>query len=126
METKDRNIIVELENGTKIGLRVNNWALRETQRKSGCKGIVELFHKIGVDDGNIDMQTFIILLMEAVNEYNIHQGNKDIEINERIASGYVDEMGGIINALKKISEGLIQYVPKNVHPPQQTGEVILQ
>lgn len=126
METRDRNIIVELENGNKIGLRVNNWALRETQRKSRCKGIVELFHKIGIDDGNIDLETFIILLMESVNEYNIHQGKKDIEINERIASGYIDEMGGIINALKKISEGLIQYVPKNVNPPQIAGEVILQ
>jgi hypothetical protein len=125
MTDRDRNVIVTLEDGSELGLRVDNWVLKETQKKAGCKGIIELLQRIGIDDANIDNETFIILVMEAVNEYHHFKGEK-IVIDQRTASRYIDDMGGIIMALQKISEGLAQYIPKNHQPPVKTGEMTLQ
>jgi hypothetical protein len=125
MTDRDRNVIVTLEDGSELGLRVDNWVLKETQKKAGCKGIIELLQRIGIDDANIDNETFIILVMEAVNEYHHFKGEKTV-IDQRTASRYIDDMGGIIMALQKISEGLAQYIPKNHQPPVKTGEMTLQ
>jgi hypothetical protein len=125
MTTRDRNVIVELEDGSKLGIRIDNWSLKETQRKTGCKGMLELLHRIGIDDGNIDSEAFTILLMEAANEYNHHQKITANPIDERTASEYIDSMGGIILALQKITEGFGQYIPKNSPPPQMAGELTL-
>lgn len=119
MITRERNLEVEAEGG-KIGLRIDNWVLKETQKKSGCKGVVELFKKIGFDDGNLDIESFIILIMEAANEYSFHQ-KKEERIDERTASEYIDRMGGVIPALSKISEGLTQFDP-NQATPEKAGE----
>jgi hypothetical protein len=118
METRDRNVIVDLEDGKKLGIRVDNWALKETQRKTGCRGMIELLTRIGIDDGNIDVEVFTVLLMEIVNEYNFHQKIDKEPITEREASELIDEMGGIIMALQKITEGFKQYIPKNLPAPQ--------
>lgn len=119
MITRERNLEVDAEGG-KIGLRIDNWVLKETQKKSGCKGVVELFKKIGFDDGNLDIESFIILIMEAANEYSFHQ-KKEERIDERTASEYIDRMGGVIPALSKISEGLTQFDP-NQATPEKAGE----
>ena len=119
MLTRDKNVEVEVEGG-KIGLRVDNWVLKETQKKTGCKGVIELFRKIGFDDGNIDIESFIILIMEAANEYNFHQ-KIDKVIDERQASEYIDAMGGIIDSMAKISEGFKQLDP-NQTAPEKAGE----
>jgi hypothetical protein len=121
MTTRDRNVLIELEDGSKLGIRIDNWALKETQRKTGCKGMIELLTKIGIDDGNIDAEAFTVLLMESVNEYNYHQKIEKEPITEREASDYIDSMGGIIQALAKITEGFQQYIPKNSPAPQKVG-----
>lgn len=119
---RDRNVIIQVGE-QEVGLRVNNWVLKETQKKAGCKGVVQLFSKIGMDDSNIDLETFIILLMESINEYNHHK-KIDERLDERQTSELIDDMGGVIQALAKISEGLQTYVPKNSQPPQMVGEEI--
>jgi hypothetical protein len=121
MQTRDRNVLVELEDGSKLGIRIDNWALKETQRKTGCRGMIELLTKIGIDDGNIDAEAFTILLMESINEYNYHQKIEKELVTEREASDYIDAMGGIIQALAKITEGFQQYIPKNSSAPQKVG-----
>ncbi len=119
MVTRERNILIDCDGGS-IGLRIDNWVLKETQKKAGCKGIIELFKKIGFDDSNIDLESFIILIMEAANEYNYHQ-KIDQRIDEREASDYIDRMGGIISALSKVAEGLNQFDP-NQATPEKAGD----
>jgi hypothetical protein len=121
METRDRNVIIELENGTKLGIRIDNWTLKETQRKSGCRGMIELLTRIGIDDANIDVEAFTILLMEAIDEFNYHQKIDKEPITMREACALIDEMGGIIQAMPKITEAFKQYIPKNSPAPQQKG-----
>jgi hypothetical protein len=121
--TRDRNIEIVLD-GNIIGLRVDNWALKETQNKTGCKGLIELFHKIGIDDGNIDIEAFTVLFAESMNEYNFYKGVKDT-IDARKASEVIDEMGGIIIALQRLSEGLQHYIPKNQPAPQMEGQELI-
>lgn len=119
---RDQNIIVKLSD-REVGFRIDNWVLKETQRKTGSKGILSLLIRIGVDDSNIDMESFTILLMESYNEYQYYQKKKDL-LDERGACELIDEMGGIINALTLLSEGLQSYIPKNSQPPQMVGEMI--
>jgi hypothetical protein len=121
METRDRNVIVDLEDGTKLGIRIDNWALKETQKKSGCRGMIDLLTRIGIDDGNIDVEVFTILLMEAANEYNFHQKIEKEPITVREACALIDEMGGIIQAYEKVTEAFKQYIPKNSPAPQKKG-----
>jgi len=118
---RNRNIVVEL-NGRTLGFRVDNWVLRETQRKCGCKGVVELLTRIGLDDGNMDIEAFTILIMEAYNEYQ-YFNKVEVKIDERSASNLIDEMGGIISSLEIITEALQTYIPKNSQPPQEVGEI---
>jgi hypothetical protein len=124
MLTRDRNVIVTLDDGSEVGFRINNWVLKETQRKAGCKGIIDLLKKIGVDDDNMDTVAFNILIMEAVNEYNHHQGIKT-KLDDRGASDLIDQMGGIMQALHKIIEGFDTYVSKNLQPRQEAGETVM-
>lgn len=128
---RNRNVIIELE-GRSIGLRFDQWVLRQTQNKTQCKGVIEMFTRIGIDDGNIDLNALTILLIEAYNEY-IYWAKKNNEpeyqtsaLDERDASELIDEMGGMLDALGKISEGLSMYIPKNSQPLQPAGEKTLQ
>jgi hypothetical protein len=124
---RSRNVIIELD-GRVIGLRFDQWVLKQTQNKTQCKGVLEMFHRIGVDDGNIDLNALTILLVEAYNEY-IYWAKKNNEpehqttaLDERDASELIDDMGGMLDALAKISEGLSTYIPKNSQPLQTAGE----
>jgi hypothetical protein len=117
---RENNILVTVSD-KEIGFRIDNWVLKETQRKSGCKGIIELLIRIGVDDSNIDMEAFSILLMEAFNEYQYYTKGK-LSIDQRGACELIDDMGGIVSALQKISEGLLSYVPKNSPALQTVGQ----
>lgn len=126
MTTRDGNILIDLGDGREIGLRIDNWALMQTQQKTGCRGMVELLQRIGIDDGNIDVFAFTILLMESANEYALHQKTGADPIDQRTASEYIDAMGGLVLAMAKITEGFKQYIPKNSQPPQMEGELILQ
>jgi len=120
MIDRERNIIVKVGD-QEVGFRVDNWVLKQTQKKTGCKGIIDLFTRIGIDDSNIDMEAFTILLMESQNEYNHHQKINKI-IDERETSELIDQMGGVINALQALSEGFETFIPKNSQPPQMVGE----
>lgn len=125
---RNRNIITEVD-GRTVGFRVDNWVLKETQRKAGCKGIVELFNKIGVNDANIDLETLTLLLMEAYNEFQYFEKKegrikKEVLLDERGACELIDDMGGVIAALEKMTEGLQTPIPKNSKPPQKVGEMI--
>lgn len=128
---RNRNVIIELE-GRSIGLRFDQWVLRQTQNKTQCKGVIEMFTRIGIDDGNIDLNALTILLIEAYNEYIYWAKKNNAEeyqtsaLDERDASELIDEMGGMLDALAKISEGLSTYVPKNSQPLQPAGETTLQ
>jgi len=119
MLTREGNIEVNV--GDKVyGFRFTTWGMKETQKSTGCKGILELFTKIGLDDSNIDLDSFIILMMEAAKEYAYYT-KKEIEITPRIVSGWIDDMGGVVNSLNLLTEGLKQFLPKNLEPPM-TGE----
>jgi hypothetical protein len=119
MLNRKGNLEIKTEENT-FGFRFTTWGLKETQKAAGCKGMLELFTKIGFDDSNIDLDTFILLLMEAAREYNYYE-KKEVELSPRIVSEWIDEMGGVIVSLGLISEGLKQFVPKNSQPPA-TGE----
>lgn len=127
---RNRNVIVELE-GRKIGFRFDQWVLKQTQNKTHSKGILEMFHRIGIDDGNIDLNALTILIIEAYNEYIFwakkYQGDElqTTSLDERDASELIDEMGGMLDALAKITEGLSSYIPKNSEPLQPAGETTL-
>lgn len=123
--TRDRNIEL-VADGTIYGLRVDNWALLQTQKKTGCKGLVELFRKIGMDDGNIDIEAFMILWAESMNEYNRFNKIETEPVDIRKVSEIIDEIGGIIIALEKLTEGLTHYIPKNSTAPQMEGQPITQ
>lgn len=111
MISRQGNVEVTVDDKV-FGFRFTTWGLKETQKSAGCKGILELFTKIGLDDSNIDLETFIIMLSEAAKEYNYYN-KKDTEISNRIISEWIDEMGGVVVSLSLISEGLKQFVPKN-------------
>jgi hypothetical protein len=125
MTDRDRNVIVTLEDGSKLGFRFDHWVFLQTQRKTQSKGMIDMFQKIGFDDANIDLTSFTILLVESINEYHFFNGDNTV-IDERSASRYIDLMGGTIKAMEKISEGFAQYIPKNSEPPVETGEMISQ
>lgn len=119
--TRDRNVEIVIGDLT-IGLRIDNWALLQTQRRTGCKGLIELFQKIGIDDGNIDIEAFMILWAESMQEYNFYKGIKSDPIEIRNVSEMIDDLGGIIIALEKLTEGLKHYIPKNQAAPQPEGQ----
>jgi len=82
-----------------------------------------MFRRVGMDDGNIDLNALTILLIEAYNEYtywakkNGETQYQTTSLDERDASDLIDEMGGMLDALAKISEGLTTYIPKNSEAP---------
>lgn len=128
---RNRNVIIELENRT-IGLRFDQWVLKQTQNKTQSKGVIDMFNRIGLDDGNIDLNALTILLIEAYNEF-IYWSKKNGQpeyqttaLDERDASELIDDMGGMLDALAKMSEGLITYTPKNSQPLQTAGEKTLE
>lgn len=116
MQDRNRNVIIELGNGEKLGVRIDHWAMRCAQLKTKCKGFIDLFSRIGFE-GEYDLEVVIVFTMEIVNEYN-HYNKIDIKIDERAASEYIDNVGGWLPFLEKIREGLNQYIPKNLQPPQ--------
>jgi hypothetical protein len=126
MLTRDRNVVVQLEDGTEVGFRIDNWVLHQTQKRTGCKGVLEMFAKIGMDDGNMDIESFQILVAEAADEYNHFMKITAPKTSERQASEYIDGMGGMIMAMAKITKGLQHYLPKNTTPPQKEGVLISQ
>lgn len=91
-----------------------------------------MFTRIGIDDGNIDLNALTILIIEAYNEYIYwakkynEQEYQTVALDERDASELIDEMGGMLDALGKMSEGLSTYIPKNSQPLQEAGETISQ
>jgi len=121
MIDRNRNIIVNI-GLEEIGFRIDNWVFLQTQKKSGCKGIIDLLSKIGLDDANMDLETFTILVMEARNEYLHYLGSKE-KINEREACELIDKMGGLIDSLQKLGDGFQSFIPKNPEPPQMVGEI---
>lgn len=128
---RNRNVIIELE-GRSIGLRFDQWVLKQTQNKTQSKGVIDMFNRIGIDDGNIDLNALTILLIEAYNEF-IYWSKKNGQpeyqtsaLDERDASELIDEMGGMLDALAKMSEGIATYTPKNSQPLQTAGEKTLQ
>lgn len=124
--TRDRNIELVYD-GNIVGLRVDNWALLQTQLKTNSKGLVDLFHKIGIDDSNIDINAFMILWSESMNEYNHYKGIKAEPVDIRKVSEIIDDMGGIVIAMGKLSEALVHYIPKeeskNQPAPQMEGQL---
>lgn len=128
---RNRNVIIQLED-RKIGLRFDQWVLKQTQNKTQSKGVIDMFNRIGIDDGNIDLNALTILLIEAYNEF-IYWSKKNGQpeyqttpLDERDASELIDDMGGMLDALAKMSEGLSTYTPKNSQPLQTAGEKTLQ
>lgn len=125
MIDRKHNVLV-LVNDAEVGFRFSTWALKQTQQKAGCKGLVELFTKMGSDDGNIDAESLSILIMESYNDYIYEEKLKTGDINQRDACRLIDAMGGPISCLMKISDGLKGHLPKNPEPPQMVGEAISQ
>lgn len=117
MIDRNRNVIIKFED-REVGFRIDNWVLMQTQKKSGCKGIMELLKKIGIDDSNMDLETFTMLVCEAHNEY-VHTTGKGDQIDTRKASELIDEMGGVIAALQQLADGFQSHVPKNSPPPME-------
>ncbi len=125
MTDRDLNVIVEIDSGN-LGFRFSTWVIKQTQIRSGCKGIVSIFQKLGVDDGDTDADTLSILVEEAHNEFLKFTKSTDQKITNEEACGLIDDMGGPVLGFKKIAEGLTMHVPKNLEPPQPAGEKILQ
>jgi len=118
---RNQNVILDL-NGRTVGLRFDNWAFKETQLKTGSTGVINLLNRIGVDDSNIDLNALIIFGVEAYHSYQYNQKLTGV-ITDREMSIIIDECGGPLDFLIKISEGLRTYVPKNSYPPQMVGEI---
>lgn len=125
MTDRDLNVIIETSEGN-VGFRFSTWVIKQTQTRSGCKGIVSMLQKLGVDDGDIDADTLAVLIEEAHNEFLKFTKSTEPKITNEKACGLIDEMGGIVLALQKMGEGLTMHVPKNPEPPQPVGEKILQ
>jgi hypothetical protein len=123
MLNRKGNIEVEFD-GVKYGFRFTTWAIKEAQKVAGCKGVIELYSKIGFDNSNIDLESFLILLVEAAKEYNYYE-KIDSEVTDRGVSEIIDKMGGLINALPILTEGLKQHETKNLEAPEMTGQEIL-
>lgn len=125
MIDRNRNCIIEVD-GETFGFRFSTWALKQAQVRTGCKGVVQLFTRIGVDDANIDLESLSILGVEAHNDYLYSQGKTDSQITQRQMCDIIDKVGGVVDFLQMISEGLATHLPKNQAPPQKAGEKISQ
>lgn len=119
---RNRNTIIEID-GTDYGFRIDTWVLKQVQIKTGCKGVVETLNKIGVNSEDINLDALSILIMEAHNEYLHFSHVKNKDITDRQACDLIDEMGGVVPALEKLSEGFETHLPKNSQPPQTVGEI---
>lgn len=118
---RNRNTIIDID-GTLYGFRIDTWVLKQVQIKTGCKGVVETLNKIGVNTNDISVDALSILIMESHNEYN-HFTKSPVTIDDRQACELIDKMGGLIDALEKLSEGFETHIPKNSQPPQMEGAI---
>ncbi len=123
MIDRNQNVILSID-GKDYGFRFSTWALKQTQQRAGCKGVIQLFKKIGLEDNDLDFETLSLLAMEARNDYIYTERTGEESITQRMACDIIDKTGGVMDFLQKISEGLASHLPKNQEPPQRAGETI--
>jgi len=123
---KDRedNIIIHLPNKD-VGFRVTTWALKQAEKKTASTGVVQLLVKVGIDDGNINLDALCTVAVECFNEYQ-HFTKGDAKISEREMCEFIDLCGGVLGFLTLLTPGFETYLPKNSDPPQVVGEMISQ
>lgn len=116
MIDRKHNVIVDID-GEQVGFRFSTWALNQTIKQCGLKGVIELYEKLGA----LDIDVVSALTMQARKEYLFSIG-KEQGVTLRESCELIDGMGGVIAAMQKFSEGVQGHTPKNQQPPQQVGE----
>lgn len=122
--TRDGNVELEV-GGEKIGLRFDTWVWKNVTIKTNSKGMIDTLSKYGFGKTkeellelgfDLDINLYIILICEALNEYN-YSKKIDKVYTEREASEVIDKIGGTLEAMALVGKTLNQVESKNVEPP---------
>jgi hypothetical protein len=122
MISRKGNVEIEVE-GKKYGFRINTWAIKESCRAIGCKSLNQLLVEIGLLEGAVNIENFMLFLLECAREYR-HSEKIEGEVTIRDVYDWADEIGGVATLMAKITEGLVQYMPKNLEAPETAGQMI--
>lgn len=98
MKDKKGNVLVPV-NGAQVGFRFSTWAINQARKECGYASLSVFWNALSEENTDCVLS----LLKEAHNDY---EGNQKLDL--RGMTDFIDEIGGFINAIELLRNGLEQ------------------